>query len=229
MIIFYSTDVRGNLVYIKGEEHIHCTKVLRNKEGDTINVTDGRGKLYICRIEKISKSETSCFITGVDERMESDAKCAIAISPLKNPSRLEWFVEKAVEIGISEIYIFNSKRTERKSVNRDRLDKIIISAMKQSMNICLPYITFVNNFSDIFISIAKYEGKYIARCESDPPLLTEIRSKQGSNIVLIGPEGDFTKDEADHAISHGFTVVSLGPSRLRTETAGIVALSMLKY
>ncbi len=228
MIVFYSTDILGNYIYLKTDEHIHCSKVLRNQAGAIIKITDGNGHLYSCIIEKINREETICLIETKEEKSKSNFLTSIAISPLKNPVRLEWFVEKAVEIGISELYIFSSARTEKKTVNKERLKKIIVSAMKQSMNFYLPTFNIVSSFSELMEKCEKYQGKYFAWCENEPVLLKNVRDAQKNNIVIIGPEGDFTEDEAAYASTNGFTIVSLGESRLRTETAGLVALTMLK-
>ncbi len=229
MTIFYSTEIHNNYIYLRKDEHIHCTKVLRNQSGSEIKVTDGKGHLYACTIDAIHKTETSCKIDSIEEKPQSKSLSSIAISPLKNPARIEWFVEKAVEIGVSELIIFTAARTEKKYVNKERLEKIMVSAMKQSMNFNLPTLTFVNSFSDLIIKCQIYEGKYIAWCEGEADLLINTRDIQKNNIVIIGPEGDFINDEVTLAINEGFRVVSLGHARLRTETAGIVALTMLNY
>lgn len=229
MAIFYSTEISHNYIYLKQDEHIHCTKVLRNQTGAAIKITDGKGHLYSCIIESISKVETICHIENVEKQPQPTYLSSIAISPLKNPARLEWFVEKAIEIGISELYVFIADRTEKKVVNKERLEKIIISAMKQSLNFSLPTFNIINSFTDLLLKCEKYEGKYFAWCEGNPDLLIKIKDNQKNNIVLIGPEGDFTNEEATIAIRQGWTIVSLGDSRLRTETAGIVALTILKY
>ena len=165
-----------------------------------------------------------------EERTEKQEQpVAIGISHKKNPSRLEWFIEKAVEIGISEIIIFKAQRTEKKSLNESRLMKILISAMKQSLNLHLPELRILNNFQEISKYCNHFDHKYIAYCDGPTDLLSEVYTKNGSGLVLIGPEGDFTKDEINYAINFNFHPASLGKNRLRTETAGLVALMMLKY
>jgi 16S rRNA (uracil1498-N3)-methyltransferase len=229
MLVFYSTNVNNNTLILTDEEHGHCTKVLRNQVGSSVMVTDGNGNLYACVIEKIYKSEIQCRINTKQTFARTSPGLAIAISPLKNPSRLEWFVEKAVEIGLSDIFIFMSARTEKKVVNGARLEKIMVSAMKQSLNLYLPSLTICPNFDALIDKTTHFGGKFVAYCEGSPPLLKNIADKNATNVVLIGPEGDFTPEEINTAIEKGFGVVSLGVSRLRTETAGLMALFMLKY
>lgn len=229
MILFYSTSIENDSVILKEEEHIHCSKVLRIQINDEINVTDGKGNFYICKISEINKSNTICQILSVERTEKQEPSVAIGISPTKNPSRLEWFIEKAVEIGISEIIIFKAQRTEKKSLNESRLMKILISAMKQSLNLHLPELRILNNFQEISEYCNHFDHKYIAYCDGPTDLLSEVYTKNGSGLVLIGPEGDFTKDEIKYAENLNFHPASLGKNRLRTETAGLVALMMLKY
>ena len=229
MVIFYSTDINDNYIILQGEEHQHCTKVLRHNSGSKISVTDGKGYIYHCEIAKISKQETLCNVIHKEAQALPHNLPSVAISLLKNPARLEWFVEKAVEIGIAEIILFQSGRTEKRAVNQDRMEKLMVAAMKQSLNLHLPKLTIFNNFDGALVHSESFDGKYLAWCEDDTLPLQDVRNKKERNILIIGPEGDFTKDEAGDAIKHGFTLVSLGNTRLRTETAGIVGLTMMHY
>lgn len=229
MILFYSTSIENDCIILKEEEHLHCSKVLRKQISDEINVTDGKGNLYNCKISEINKSNTICQIISLERTEKQEPYVAIGISPTKNPARLEWFIEKAVEIGISEILIFKAQRTEKKSLNESRLMKILISAMKQSLNLYLPELIILNTFQEISKYCSHFDHKYIAYCDGPTDLLSEVYAKSGSGLVLIGPEGDFTKDEIKYAENLNFHPASLGKTRLRTETAGLVALMMLKY
>jgi 16S rRNA (uracil1498-N3)-methyltransferase len=229
MIIFYSTTIENNNLLLIEEEHNHCSKVLRKQKNDEIKVTDGKGNLYSCVISEIAKSNTICQITDVKVYEKPESYLAIGITPTKNPSRLEWFIEKATEIGISEIIIFQAQRTEKKSLNKGRLEKILISAMKQSLNLYLPKIKIINKFQEISECCTGFNFKYIAYCDGPVQLLSEVFDKKGSGIVLIGPEGDFTPDEIKYAQNLDFVPISLGKTRLRTETAGLVALMMMRY
>ena len=229
MIIFYATDIIENHIKLLGDEHHHCTKVLRNQAGAQISVTDGKGHMFLAEIEQTNKLETLCRIIEINSQPLPERLPSIAISLLKNPARLEWFVEKAVEIGIGEIILFQSGRTEKKSVNIERIEKLMIAAMKQSLNLYLPQCTILKCFEDLISESHKFTGKYIAWCGTDTIHLQDIRHKNESNILLIGPEGDFTKEETDIAVHNGFQLVSLGSTRLRTETAGVVGLTMMHY
>ncbi|MBK9257096.1 MAG: 16S rRNA (uracil(1498)-N(3))-methyltransferase [Saprospiraceae bacterium] len=227
MALFYSADITSDLITLKGDDHIHSVKSLRSKKGDHLNVTDGKGQLFSVIIEEISKNETKCKILEKSFQSPLDPKTAIAISPTKNAARIEWFLEKAVEIGISEIIIFISKRTEKKHFNADRANKIMISAMKQSGNIHLPALHIFSKIIDYVRHSSDYNQKFIAHCENPDQHLLKIMQPEKSAITWIGPEGDFTPDEIKQAEENGYVSVSLGKSRLRTETAGIVALSWM--
>jgi 16S rRNA (uracil1498-N3)-methyltransferase len=229
MVIFYSTDINDNYINLHGEEHQHCTKVLRHQSGSKISVTDGKGYIYRCEIAKISKQETLCNVIQKEVQALPTNLPSVAISLLKNPARLEWFVEKAVEIGIAEIILFQSGRTEKRAVNQDRMEKLMVAAMKQSLNLHLPKLTIFNNFDSVLVHSESFDGKYLAWCEDDTLPLQDVRNKKERNILLIGPEGDFTRDEVSSASKKGFSMVSLGNTRLRTETAGIVGLTMIRY
>lgn len=227
MIIFYSTEISANEALLTGDECIHCAKVLRKKVDDSVHVTDGIGSLWEGIITKISKKEVVISITlKVSSESKAHAR-SIAIAPTKNIDRLEWFLEKSTEIGITDIYPFLSHHSERKIIKPHRLEKILISAMKQSKNFHKPTLHPLAPYASLIKS--KFEGqhKFIAHC-MDPEMALQHQYKTGSDaIVLIGPEGDFTEQEVKLAASNGWQEISLGKSRLRTETAGIVACHLL--
>lgn len=229
MTLFFSQRINDNYIYLVDEEHIHCIKSLRAKVDDTIFITDGLGHLYETRVKQIDRNQTLCLITNVTTQLNNDFDFSIAIAPTKNLSRLEWFVEKAVEIGISSIYIINTKRTEKKLLNTTRLKKIMISALKQSQQCKLPELELYQDFNSFLaVNALNHKDLYIAHCIStSKSLLTSKVVSKASSIVCIGPEGDFTEDEVGNAVDVGFKEVSLGKTRLRTETAGLVALMML--
>ena len=228
MFLFYTSENVGQILILKGDEHQHCCKVLRKQIGDQIFVTDGKGNIYTTTIMTITKAETTCKIVSTETKTPPSSHLTIAISPTKTAARIEWFVEKAVEIGISGIIIFHAQRTEKKSWSQTRLDKIMISAMKQSLNVYLPELRFCSSLADVIKTTEHIHQKYIAHCDGPTALMKDIAESGGSTIVLIGPEGDFTSLEISMAHDHKYTSVSLGESRLRTETAGIVALLMMK-
>lgn len=228
MFLFYTNQVNENQLTLTEDEHQHCTKVLRKQVGDDIYVTDGVGQIYSVRVANISKAETICHILNVETNPKPHPYITIAISPTKNASRLEWFVEKAVEIGISEIIVFNAQRTEKKSFNYGRIHKIMVSAMKQSLNVHLPKLQYYEQIKQLMASTKDAEQKFIAHCDGPTLSLHTSIDKSKDALVLIGPEGDFTRQEIEMALENGFKAVTLGDSRLRTETAGMVALMMAK-
>lgn len=225
MFLFFSREVKNNSVILRSEEHNHCKKVLRKNIGDTLHITDGQGKIFLCRIDVIDKDKTECFILETDTQAPFYPRVAVAIAPVKNMSRIEWFLEKATEIGITDIYLMMTQRSEKKSIKIERLEKIVVSAMKQSLKAFLPQLHFFESFKECLQSTQEpYKDKFIGYCEESEGILYNCVSKHNDTIIFIGPEGDFTEDEISLAKSMGIKTVSLGESRLRTETAGLVAL-----
>ncbi|MFD0964167.1 16S rRNA (uracil(1498)-N(3))-methyltransferase [Pseudofulvibacter geojedonensis] len=225
MQLFYSPDIaKNNSQYtFNKEESKHIAKVLRKKEGQTLCITNGKGSLFIGEI--IVADIKNCVIEILSEEQKSkhNYHLHIAIAPTKMNDRMEWFLEKAVEIGIDEITPIFCDNSERKIIKPERFEKIIQSAMKQSLQAHLPRLNDGIDFRK-FID-QNFEGQtFIAHCEEQEKkeLFKEI--KNGSNItILIGPEGDFSTKEISLALSNNFAPISLGNTRLRTETAGIVA------
>lgn len=221
MQLFFS-EITDNRVNFSLDEKKHLTKVLRKKVGDELSVIDGKGYLYIVRITSLEKNSSQIEIIRKEKKEKNhNYYLHIAIAPTKNISRFEWFLEKATEIGIDEITPIICQRSERKKINMQRCNRILISSIKQSLKFYKPKLNEPSNFSD-FIK-EKLEGdKLIAHC-----LKTEKnkinKSNQKKYIILIGPEGDFTENEITNALKNGFKATTLGNSRLRTETAGIIA------
>jgi len=221
MQLFFS-QITDNRVNFSLDEKKHLTKVLRKKVGDELSVIDGKGYLYIVRIISLEKNSSQIEIIRKEKKEKNhNYYLHIAIAPTKNISRFEWFLEKATEIGIDEITPIICQRSERKKINMQRCNRILISSIKQSLKFYKPKLNEPSNFSD-FIK-EKLEGdKLIAHC-----LKTEKnkinKSNQKKYIILIGPEGDFTENEITNALKNGFKATTLGNSRLRTETAGIIA------
>lgn len=225
MFIFYSAEVFSDRLILRSDDHHHCSKVLRKHKGEQIHVTDGKGHIFLCYIESINRDNTQCVITGTESQAQANPKVAIAIAPVKNYSRIEWFVEKATEIGVSDIYIMHTQRSEIKPVKKDRLEKIAVSAMKQSLKAYLPNILFFDKLEDCLTHTQNiYTDRFIGYCEDTDGILSDKVVQIHDTLVFIGPEGDFTPAEVEAARKVGVTPVSLGNSRLRTETAGIVAL-----
>lgn len=229
MTLFYSENVIDNLIIISDDDHIHCSKSLRLTKGDKIQITNGRGELYYSVIEKVERSQTICLI---DEIVNFDLiphYRSIAIAPTKNAARIEWFVEKAVEIGIDTIYIFMSKRTERKSINSKRIDKIMISAIKQSGRYFLPKVVYTDTVKDLITQTKQFDKKLIAHLEEGTIDIKSTLKPLENTLLLIGPEGDFTQEEISACTKNGFVAVSLGNARLRTETAALTGLVMMRF
>tara|TARA_R110000737_G_scaffold353348_1_gene404463 strand:+ start:1290 stop:1886 length:597 start_codon:yes stop_codon:yes gene_type:complete len=195
--------------------------------GDEVYVTDGEGYLYSGTIGVISKKEVQIISLVEIEKQNTPHRRGIAISPTKNIDRFEWFLEKATEIGITEIYPFISKRSERKVIKPERLEKRMIAAMKQSKNLHKPTLHPLSALKVIVSEEIGFENKYIAHCMEPESALQKLYSSGTDAIVLIGPEGDFSEDEVSLAAANKWTEVSLGKSRLRTETAGLVACHLL--
>jgi 16S rRNA (uracil1498-N3)-methyltransferase len=206
----------------------HVVQVLRMKEGEQLNLTDGRGNLITTEITEAHKKH--CAVKVIDSRLTSHVsrKITIAISLLKNTNRFEWFLEKATEIGVSEIIPLICERTEKQKFRYDRMKGICVSAMLQSQQTWLPILLEPKPFSHLAIQQFENQQKFIAHCEDSGKSQLTNQPVNQSTLILIGPEGDFTKQEIELALQNNFIPVSLGETRLRTETAGIVAATLLK-
>ena len=233
MNLFYIAETITGLLTFSEQESRHCVKSLRLKVGDELFLTDGKGNLYKGKIQ--DNNIKACQIE-VLEQINNYPRLPyhlhIGIAPTKNSDRLEWFVEKAVEIGISEITALACEHSEHISVKTDRIQRLMIAAMKQSLRIDLPTFTPSVPFS-VFIQEmqSRYTQKYIAYCGNlaqNPSLLQPICQPHQDTLILIGPEGDFSPKEIEWAINHDFTPVSLGNFRLRTETAALLACAAVQ-
>ncbi|MFK7807435.1 MAG: 16S rRNA (uracil(1498)-N(3))-methyltransferase [Saprospiraceae bacterium] len=231
MQYFYTSNIKGNHAILEAEEAAHCAQVLRKRPGDPINLVDGRGNWYQGILTESHRKK--CIVEIRDSRAEvlpHTAKIHIAIAPTKNINRLEWFLEKATEIGIHRITPILCQRSERKKIRNDRLEKILLAAMKQSLKATLPILDELQPFDNWItdLSVEENTQKFIAYCNEENRLPLQTTYKAGNDVLLlIGPEGDFHPNEVKAAKAAGFTGVSLGPSRLRTETAGIVGCHTL--
>lgn len=222
MELFYSAEINSSTILLRGEEAKHCVKSLRHKKGDVVYVGDGCGSIYECIIEEEKGFCTKLHIIKKKRFCERKKPFLhIAISPLKNPSRMEWFVEKATELGVDAITFINCHRTEKKNINLNRIKNIIISAGKQSMQQWFPEVRTSEDFNKFILSEPTGK-KLIAHAGAGNILLANVIDDVApSATLLIGPEGDFTEREVEVAVHNGFTQVSLGNQRFRTETAGI--------
>ena len=227
MILFYTDDVDGNIARLDVEQARHCVQVLRKKEGDAISFVDGAGGFYEGIIQETGKKKCVIQILKTHHAYNKRPfKLHIAIAPTKNINRLEWFLEKATEIGIDEISLIICHHSERRKVRTDRLRKILVAAMKQSLKAYLPILHEPISFKQ-FVQTPRINClKYIAQGAENMPLKDNYQAPKDV-LLLIGPEGDFSKEEISLAFANGFQGVNLGSSRLRTETAGIVACHTL--
>lgn len=229
MFIFYQPAIAEGEYYLDKEESRHCIKVLRKQEGDPIQIVDGKGTFYEAVITEANEKKCAFDITAQSLNPQDDFTIHIALSPTKNTDRTEWFVEKAVEIGVHRISFILCDNSERKILKLDRIERKAISAMKQSQHAYLPEIHPLISFQD-FVKQQKAEAeKFIAYLGDEPgPQLINATQARRAYVVLIGPEGDFSPKEVQIAMENGFEAVSLGKSRLRTETAGIAACHSLQ-
>ena len=234
MEIFYSKEMDGSRCRLSEEEAAHCAKVLRHREGDIISVIDGTGTLYRCRIISASpKCVEAEMISSEPDWGTHPYRLHLAVAPTKNADRYEWFAEKACEIGTDEISPIIGMHSERKIFKTARVEKILLSAAKQSLKGAVPAINEPMSVKDFILKYGSDNTekplRLIAYCFEDashPRIsIKEAFDKYDGHeaIVMIGPEGDFSPEEAELALSHGFIPVHLGTSRLRTETAAVTA------
>ena len=231
MELFYSRDIEGGVCRLDHDESGHCVKVLRHRAGDEISVIDGCGTLYRCKITDDShKGVEAMVLDSFSDWGGHPYRLHMAVCPTKNNDRYEWFAEKACEIGLDEISPVIGEHSERRVFKTARLEKILVSAAKQSLKGAVPV---VNEPVSVKEFILREDGalKLIAYCFEDEMVprrsIKEVLDGfRGTDVVvLIGPEGDFSKEEAELAIAHGFIPVHLGASRLRTETAALTAVA----
>lgn len=219
---FYIDGPAEGIIRLPQEEARHLVKSLRKGVGDEIRFTDGKGTLYTAVIEVDDYTDFSARITGSEfGHGRRPYALTIAIAPTKNTDRFEWFVEKATEIGVDTIIPLICSRSERKDIRTDRLRKIAVSAMKQSCQTYLPDILEPMAFSSVVSRTA--DQRFICHLEVEPFQLADACQPNGSVLLLIGPEGDFTSEEIRLALESGFRCAALGNTRLRTETAGVAA------
>ena len=223
MQLFYLKNPKKE-IRLTAEESKHAMKVLRKKEGDMLNFTDGKGNMYIGEVTIPDSKRTSVRIVKSEQKpKQHNYHLHIAIAPTKNMYRFEWFLEKSTEIGIDEITPIICSRSERKILKTERCNRILLSALKQSLKLHLPKLNEIVALKD-FIKQDFKGAKYIAHCRDGEKNELKIVNKTEKTLILIGPEGDFSPKEIELALQNQFKEVSLGTSRLRTETAGIVAV-----
>lgn len=230
MQLFFQENIQPPFVTLDADESKHLTRVLRKKQGDSIFLTNGKGMLFECLIMEANSSKTSLKIIKTTEVPAENFFIHLAVSPTKSPERMEWMVEKLTEIGFHELTLLESINSERNFLKIDRLLKKIIAACKQSLKLRIPHLNPTQSLQSILLS-SKYDDfqKFIAFVdENHPHHLVDLATANGKYLILIGPEGDFDPKEIRDAFAAGFKAVSLGKSRLRTETAGLAAVEILQ-
>ncbi len=226
MIRFYSPDIEETS-QLPEIESGHCCRVLRMKAGDRIYVVDGKGKEYECEITDAHPKHTSVEIISCrEEEKYWKERIVLAVAPTKNIDRIEWMLEKAVEIGVDEIVLLKCEHSERKNVNEERLLKIIVSAMKQSLKATLPVFKGLVPFKE-FVNAVDTPIRYMGYCDENTSRREFAKEYPGHQdlTILIGPEGDFSPAEVDLAMNSGFLPVTFGEARLRTESAALFAVT----
>lgn len=227
MNLFYQPLIDQGTHYLDEEESKHCVKVLRRREGDALRVTDGKGAFYDAIITTADVRKCVFSVRHKEDVPPPPFEIAIAVAPTKNSDRIEWFVEKAVEIGIQRITLVDCQHSERRHINMDRLNRVAITAMKQSLKARLPRMEGLVPLKR-YLNEPHTGERFIAVVDSSNPVHLFHHAPRGESVaVLVGPEGDFAEEEVDMAVARGFVKTSLGPSRLRTETAALVACHIL--
>ena len=229
MQLFYSNQIEDNFIVLPSSDSKHCVKTLRYSVGDTVHVVDGNGNHYTATLLEDDINKCILKIININSNFDNRKHYIhIAIAPTKSHDRLEWFVEKAVEIGVDEITFLQCNNSERKRLRMDRIEKIAITAMKQTLKATLPIIHKIIDFNLFIQENTKDADLYIAHLKDGKrTLLKSIKSRFSASVILIGPEGDFSPEEIKNAVNQNYKPISLGNSRFRTETAGIVACHTL--
>jgi 16S rRNA (uracil1498-N3)-methyltransferase len=224
---FYEQNIQQPISVLSEETSKHCVQVLRMKNGAQLQLTDGRGNLFLADVINADKKNCEVKIEAKSYRQRAINNISIAISLLKNPTRFEWFIEKATEIGVTEIIPLICEHTEKENFRFERMHHILIAAMLQSQQTWLPKLHQPKKFN-AFINEDFHDLKLIAHCvETEKKTLAEFAVQSKNKLMLIGPEGDFSNTEIEMALQQNYIPVTLGTTRLRTETAGIVAASLL--
>ena len=236
MEIFWTEDIAGGICRLGEEESAHCVRVLRHRAGDRINIIDGHGTMYECTLVADSPKGAEARIEQAHQNWGGHTyDLTMAVCPTKNIDRYEWFAEKATEFGVDGIVPVIGEHSERKILKPERMNRILLSAAKQSLKASIPELSDTISVREFIESTAGTDAlKMIAYCFEDGQERHSIREVLEKNdakevIVLIGPEGDFSREEADAAVAAGYVPVHIGESRLRTETAALASVSMVYY
>ena len=230
MQLFYAPEITPPLYTLSDEESKHCVRVLRLREGDTLHITDGKGNLYRCSITEAHQHHCTVeVIETFSEWEKMPYSLTMAVAPTKNIERYEWFLEKATEVGVTRFIPIECDHSERRSIKHEREQRVITSAVKQSLKAYHPALDELTPVKRVIAE--SFEGrKFIAHCNAEcgkRDYMPSIIKKNENILILIGPEGDFSPEEINFALENGFEAISLGTQRLRTETAAIVATVMV--
>lgn len=230
MHLFYTPDIEDQDYTLSPEESKHCVRVLRYAEGEPVVLVDGRGNWYDGVISRADVRGCEVkIIKKTGQYGRRPVHLHLAVAPTKNMDRMEWMLEKCTEMGIDEVTLLDTIHSERKVVKTERLEKVIVAAMKQSLKAYLPRLNAVTNFKK-FVAESGRGQLFIAHCHpGEKKRLDEVYQPGKDAVILIGPEGDFSAEEVALAEAKGFIPISLGQSRLRTETAGIVACHSINF
>lgn len=242
MELFWSDSIEAGIIRLDRDESAHCVRVLRHRVGDEVKVIDGRGSLFTARLVNADQKGAELEIISEEKGFGAHSySLTMAVCPTKNIDRFEWFVEKATEMGVDVIAPVIGEHSERKVVKTERLERIALSAAKQSLKAAIPSITEVESVKDFIASAPDKALRLIAYCDETLPREQRISVREALDkfldkpqacpeiCILIGPEGDFSKEEIEVALRHGFLPVHLGASRLRTETAALAAVSAVYF
>ncbi|REE05567.1 RsmE family RNA methyltransferase [Marinoscillum furvescens] len=222
MHFFYQPEVENGAQFLRDEEYQHCIKVLRHRVGDEIGILDGRGGFFTCTLSSISGKQCDFKISSSHRKAARSFRQHILIAPTKNMDRMEWFVEKACELGVDEISFVLTSNCERRKLRLDRLEKKALSALKQSKSGFLTKINGLTPLPEALQTVDASDHKFIAYVAPDLPYLASVMPPNAHTAVLIGPEGDFSAEEVALTEKAQFQKISLGKNILRTETAGVV-------
>ncbi|MEG0796876.1 MAG: 16S rRNA (uracil(1498)-N(3))-methyltransferase [Odoribacter sp.] len=230
MHLFYTPDIQGDDYTLDADESKHCVRVLRLAAGEPVALVDGVGNWYDGVIDRADVKGCRVKMTKKTEACgRRSFHLHLAVAPTKNMDRVEWMLEKCTEMGIDEITMLNTAHSERKVVKEERLEKVLVAAMKQSLKAYLPRLNPMADFK-AFVTSCRETHKLIAHChEGEKKRLDEVYTPGEDVVVLIGPEGDFSAEEVAWAEKAGFVAITLGNSRLRTETAGLVACHSVDF
>ena len=225
--LFYCPDISGDRATLSGDQLRHATRVLRLRLDDEILLTDGRGTFYYGVIDELSKQECAIRVVSSEQEQSADYQVDIAIGFTKNLNRMEWCLEKLTELGVRRVYPLLSRYSERAKIREERLNKLMVAAMKQSRRATLPQLMQPVSFEKAISDVSIQGARLIATLTGQSAPIAHNYNRGDNVIILVGPEGGFSPDEVAAAESHGFKPVVLSTNRLRTETAAVTSVAAI--